>query len=177
MTDIRLSPSGPKIQNDNGGPLTPGPGMQLRLNEAATIIGTHSAITTETDVAASPTNPPPLTAELANPNAAYNYRAEIHVDCEPNGSKTEAQFKIYASYDDPPSTWTPIGETWNEVAAAASPGARPCKGLALMQQLAVPDGAPKITVKASVTATGSGLFLSSIGTPPGAAHIQLWELF
>jgi len=176
MTDIRLSPSGPKITNDNGGPLTPGPGMQLRLNEATTTIGTHSAITTETDIGNDPTAPPPLTAELASPNAAYNYRAEIHVDCEPDSGATQAQLRVYAAYDDPPTAWTQIGETWNAISGTVSGGARPCKGLALMQQLAIPDAAPKITVKATVSATGAGVFLSSIGGA-GSAHIQLVELF
>lgn len=79
---IRLSPSGPVITNENGAPLTFGPGARVRLTELC------STMTGTTDVPQCPEvisangfgDSTALTLTLDAPNEKFRYRANLSLD-------------------------------------------------------------------------------------------------
>jgi hypothetical protein len=173
--NIRLSPSGPQITNLNGSVLSlTGPGLQLRLDEASTPIGTHSSIsTTPVDIASNPASGPPIIARLENPNAGYYYRGEVSVDIQNAASvTTRGEIAMHVSYDEG-ATWMPLTSTQFEVEEG---GFRPTRAFLKMGQLAIPEGAPSIQVKGTMRCPEGAVHFSSMsGT--GSAHIVLTELF
>lgn len=178
MTDIRLSPSGPVIANAEGGPLNPGPGCQLRLAEATTIVGTHSPIEdTPVDVGGTPGGTPQdtLIVSLDNPNAAYKYRAEVHCDVENaiGGTFSAVQMSIFTSFDDG-ATWSPRSTTNQTV---EEDGYRPCKSIMVLQSLDIPEGTARLSIKGTVAASPGRIYLNSKPPGTGTAHLQLTELF
>lgn len=94
MTVIRLSPSGPDILNDDGGPFDPGDGAMLRLAEITTA---GSQALTDTPVEINATN---LRVGVAGVNDDLRYRFECDVPLRNNGSTdTEATLDLQVSYD------------------------------------------------------------------------------
>jgi hypothetical protein len=88
MTQIRLAPSGPPIENAAGGPLDFGAGARLRLTEGQILMGGSTTIpTTATTTsivsedgfgAPAPLNP--FVLELLNPKPGLSYRALMRLD-------------------------------------------------------------------------------------------------
>jgi len=175
MTQIRLSPSGPVIQNLNGSSLAvTGPGLQLRLAEASTPIGTHGPVSsTPVDIGQTPGGDP-LIAELASPTAGYFYRAEVHVDVENAiAGLTRGEVTIQASYD-AGATWNPVSTTGFEVQEG---GYRPTRAFLKMTTLDIPEGAQSIQIKGTMRVPQGSIFFSSVNSGTGSAHIVLTELF
>jgi hypothetical protein len=71
---IRLSPSGPPLTNDDGGMANPGPGFQLRAEDALDSSGVLALTGTFQQI---PTTTGLIEVSLANPDPALRYSAEL----------------------------------------------------------------------------------------------------
>lgn len=80
---IRLSPSGPNLTNDDGGPFAPGPGARIRLVQGHCTVSAVTQIPTTpaTGVVIGPTfGDPALNRTLPAPLPGLQYRASISCD-------------------------------------------------------------------------------------------------
>ncbi len=93
---LRLSPSGPVVENAEGGPLEFGTGAVLRLAEATTTVGGSLALTnvgqTIGTVLGGGTV---MIASLLAPRADYRYRATVLVDVKSLAEVANAQCVLY----------------------------------------------------------------------------------
>ena len=179
MTIVRLSPSGPEIENPYDGPLDIGPGAFLRVAEQQ---GSGTAVL----CTASP-QPYPLTASstpnlqvsLANPKAEYGYLVECQIDGEHAGTSTgeSVQMDLVASFD---SFATPGTVVASVVHSLGPETWRSCPANRSLQRGdvfagGIPDGTAELAVRLEFSG-GTGISLAS-GTGAGAAWLRLVETF
>ncbi len=104
---IRLSPSGPVIQNANGGTMVPGPGARLRLVEASCTIGGSLAISTVPQVIGPQLgNGLTLSLPLPLPQAGLEYRVTALVDVLNLSTNVTASVELYIDTSPDNVTWT-----------------------------------------------------------------------
>ncbi|MCH9730988.1 MAG: hypothetical protein K0U84_15140 [Actinomycetia bacterium] len=102
---IRLSPSGAPITNDQGVPLTPGPGMVLRQDDDAIAVSNPDLTSGEETVIQTDLDEPsgtPLLVQLDNPNPNLRYRLEgstAIVNTNTDATVVTVTFKIQVSVD------------------------------------------------------------------------------
>jgi hypothetical protein len=100
---IRISPSGPFLQNDEGGFAVPGPGFQLRLAEKkATCGGSITFVASELGSEALR-----VTLPDCSPDLNYKASAQINTWEQTNGSPVTLTFSIQRSVD-AGATWTTV---------------------------------------------------------------------
>jgi len=123
MTAIRLSPSGPVIENLDGGPLVPGTGMRVRLAE------TQFAMTGSLSVPLSPDTVGPAgfgassqaTLTLLEPNADLYYRASVELDVLNTSTNTDGEVVLFLDTSvDGGTTWSNVSKTMHVAAQAFS---------------------------------------------------------
>lgn len=101
---LRIAPSGPFLENDDGGFAIPGTGFQLRLDETkATCGGNITNVASELGSGG-------LRATLANCSPTLNYKASAQINTweQVNGTDIEITVAIQRSIDGG-STWTTVG--------------------------------------------------------------------
>lgn len=94
---IRYSPSGAVINNNNGGELTPGSGMRLRLTEAQSTMGGSLAVPAVADVisAAGFGDPAAIVLTLAAPKEGLQYRAKLSLDLVNTTTNDSTEVVLY----------------------------------------------------------------------------------
>lgn len=97
MPVIRLSPSGPPIENSDGGQAEPGPGFQLRLDEAGGSTGMAALGTSFVDVTDLAGNP--YEVELDNPSPAKRYKFNFHCEAQSVGALSNLELQMTLSYN------------------------------------------------------------------------------
>lgn len=193
---VRLSPSGPVIENANGGPLTPGSGMRLRLTETQfTMTGSLSV-----PAAADTVGPAGFgassqaTLTLLEPNAGLHYRATVELDVINTSTNTDGEVVLYLDTStDGGTTWTNRVKTMHIAAKAggdATNGAvrASCRlllteggslgidddhkaSIKLRARAQLPVGAPANTLVNSAATSGAVTGLS------GSVYLSLEECF
>lgn len=115
---IRISPSGPVVENSSGGPFEPGTGAMLRLSEGTTTIGGSLRIlTTAQTIGTQLGGGTVLVATLDAPNPALRYRATVLLDVQNTSTNSSAEVQLFLD------TSIDGGTTWvEEVANAHSIG-------------------------------------------------------
>ncbi|HEY2405588.1 MAG TPA: hypothetical protein VGI10_06285 [Polyangiaceae bacterium] len=117
MKAIRLSPSGPNLNNAGGAPFAPGPGAQLRLVEAQCTIGGSLAVSTVPQVIGPTLGVAGFTLEFADPNAALEYRATVLLDVINTSTNVTASAELYIDTSTDGATWTEQASNSHLVAA------------------------------------------------------------
>lgn len=196
MTAVRLAPSGPDIANDEGGEFEPGTGARLRLAEATSTVGSTTNVITTIDqvlgvqlVAAPVLADGPMSASLAGPKAAKNYRATVC--CDVMSDLTNANVTVTLGIQTSPdgTTWTTKVQNQHWLGASAETtgagNARQCRlDLTLRSgaALGVLDAHAQLAVRAVIKADKAGATLahpdgSGAETGVGSCYIVLEELF
>ncbi|HXJ69876.1 MAG TPA: hypothetical protein VNM39_13280 [Verrucomicrobiae bacterium] len=103
---IRLSPSGPNLDNAGGAPFAPGPGAQLRLVEAQCTIGGSLAVSSVPQVVGPTLGAATFNVEFADPNANLNYRATALLDVINTSTNVTASAELYIDTSTDGATWT-----------------------------------------------------------------------
>lgn len=193
---VRLSPSGPVLANDDGGPFQPGAGARLRLAESTIVMGGSQAVPAEPDVI-SPDgfgDPDALVLTLASPKEALNYRASLVLDVINTSTNANGEVVLYLDVStDGGSTYVNRAKNVHVVGAdVAQHFARQVQlNLSMLSgaDLGVDDSTPTATIKLRARANapvGTLLFVSSLPTSGGGSpvsgldgtiHMQLEECF
>lgn len=169
---IRLSPSGPVIQNANGGTMVPGPGARLRLVEASCTIGGTLAITPSPETLGPVLGGPALTVSLPNPQGGLEYRVTALLDVFNTSTNVTASVELYLDLS------TDGGATWPEKASnthlVGFTGARQVRcdmKLAPGGSLGVGAGVTSLIARARIGASAGtpNVLAESAGTPGDAA--------
>lgn len=191
---IRLSPSGPDVENSDGGGFDPGNGARLRLSEATTTVGTTTGVITtiakvigvNCSAAPVPTDFP-MTASLTLPAENKRYRAEL--ECDVMSTLTNANILVTLTLQTSPdgTTWTDYVHNEHTIGFAnnnTAGGARNVKLIAPMvlgSSFNVTDGQASLQVRGTIKADVAGAFVNhpngNAETGTGAGHILLEELF
>lgn len=191
---IRLSPSGPVVENSNGGPFEPGTGAMLRLAEGYTTIGgslqMSSVPNTIGTVLGGGTV---LIQSLANPNPDLYYRATVFLDVLNTSTNQSAHVVLFIDTSADGSTWTEQAGNMHVVGAGSGidgglAGPRQVRldmTLKLGSTIAELDGANPLRVRARiglVTAVDGALVSSeasdgSFDDLVGTAYLSLSEHF
>jgi len=194
MTTLRLSPSGPDVENSDGGPFDPGSGARLRLNEALTTVGsTTGAITTIAQVIGqnlSATPVPsdlPMSTSLATPKEDLKYRAELECDVMSSDTNTDILVTLTIQTSPDGTAWTDLVSNEHTIGFSgnnAAGGARMCKLVATLRRgdlFNVTDGDAQLAVRGTIKADAVGAFISHPNGDTedgvGSAHVLLEELF
>jgi hypothetical protein len=192
---LRLSPSGPDIQNPGGALFEPGAGARLRLAEATTTVGsTTNVITTipqvlGVELAAAPVlGNAPMVASLLLPDEAKNYRATLC--CDVMSDLTNADLTVTLTVQTSPDqiTWTDLVSNEHTLGfnATATPsgGARSVRLDAVLRSgtaFNVTDGDAQLAVRGLVSASAAGGQVAhptgSAETGVGSCYIILEEMF
>lgn len=178
---LRLSPSGPPVTNAEGGDAIPGPGMQLRLAEAAG--STTMAAFTASYQNIVDADGDPFEVELSAPVANLRYRFNFHCDVdEPTGNADAVQFRVVASYDDG-ATFTNV---WAENSHALLANLeRHCaidvpitlgSALGATTPTPIPANTPNVKVRVQGKATTNGRAQIPNGGQSGTIWLSLAEL-
>lgn len=194
---VRLSPSGPVLTNDSGGPFQPGTGARLRLVEASTVMGGSQAVPAEPDVI-SPDgfgDPDALVLTLLSPKEALNYRANLVLDVINTSTNATGEIVLYLDVSvDGGATYTNRAKNVHLVGADVVPAEARQVQLNLSMtsgaSLGVDDSVPSPSIKLRARANaplGTHLFVSSLGTSDGGGsavanldgtiHMELEECF
>lgn len=191
MVNVRVSPSGPDLENSGGAPFDPGVGARLRLAEAVSTIGsTTNVITTVAQVigvvlAATPGAPQqPMSASLALPNVEKRYRAEL--ECDVMSTLTNANITVTLTMQTSPDgvTWT--DRVFNEhLLNFNTPGTGGARTIKLVDtsrvgtQFGVNLNDAQLAVRGTIKASGAGGICGTdaVETGVGSAHILLEEMF
>jgi len=111
---IRISPSGPVVENSSGGPFEPGTGAMLRLSEGTTTIGGSLRIlTTAQTIGTQLGGGTVLVATLDAPNPNLRYRATLLLDVQNTTTNASAEVQLFID------TSIDGGTTWVEEVANA----------------------------------------------------------
>lgn len=195
---IRYSPSGAVIANTDGGPLTPGSGMRLRLTEAMSTMGGSLAV----PVAAAVIGPDGFAVATATvltldlPKEGLKYRAKLSLDLVNTTTNVAAQVVLYLD------TSLDGGTTWTNRARSAhvvSPSSTSTQGarngdvylpMTLGEDLGIDDSVPTPSIKMRARAnlplgTAGDVVVSSLAASGGTSvtslngtiHMELEECF
>lgn len=196
MVNVRVSPSGPDLENSGGAPFDPGAGARLRLAEAVSTVGsTSNVITTVAQVigvalSAAPTPEfGPMVTSLTLPSATKNYRAEL--SCDVMSDLTNADLKVTLGIQVSPDevTWTDLVSNEHTLGFNAADtdggGARSMKLVATLRPgtlFDVTNGDAKLAVRGTIKASAEGAQLahatgSGDEAGVGSCHILLEEMF
>lgn len=180
---LRISPSGPIVQNGSGGQFKPSNGARLRLVEATTTVSGTSVIpTAPTPISSSLGTLPGLTVALSKPDKNLSYRARIECDVVNPSTNVVGEVELYIE------TSTDGGVTWveqssnthvansTEVAPAVPTGRAIALTLPLTPGvgLGLTGTEQTLVVRAKIGASSGGgvLVLSSAATPGGDLKSQ-----
>lgn len=162
---IRVSPSGPFIENSSNAPLEFGPGAMLRLVEAQGIVAGTIAVSSVPLEIASSLGGTDFRLALTAPNPGKAYRATIACDVRNTTTSTAATVELYLqSSVDNGATWTTQASnehTINAVGIAASS----VQARHIRLDLTLTDGG-NISVTSSPQTAGI-IFRALIGTASG----------
>jgi len=200
---IRYSPSGAVIQNADGGDLTPGSGMRLRLTEAMSTMGGSLAVPAVADVI-SPAgfgDPAAVVLTLAGPKAGLQYRAKLSLDLVNVTTNIDCQVVLYLDTSvDGGTTYTNRSKSVHAVKSGSTSQVAPVGNarnadvylpLTLGEDLGIDDATPTANIKLRARAsmplgTAADVLVSSLdtsdgGTPVtgcnGTIHMELEECF
>jgi len=111
---LRLSPSGPVVENTNGGPFEPGPGAMLRLAEGTTTIGGTLVVpTVPATIGTALGGGTVLVAQLDKPDPNLRYRATVLLDVLNTATNATSDVQLFID------TSVDGGATWVEEVANA----------------------------------------------------------
>lgn len=184
MTVIRLSPSGPPIQNDEGGPANPvGPGFPVRLAE----------VTSSLDVAGLPTGtfnpiqnttPATIVAALSKPAPNKRYKVNCSFELSNNSDGDSiATIRVEASYDEQ-ANWNVLSSHSHTIRGFAGPPvsnqtrlvtANVPMTLGSLLDTPIPANAPEIAVRITAGVDG-GVVATTTGGTNGTFWLSLAEL-
>jgi hypothetical protein len=125
---LRLSPSGPPLENSGGAPIMLGPGARLRMVDTATPLGvvndnseipTLAAVVTFDGFGGSPASP--VLLNLPKPNPALYYRAQVQVDViATTDDDATVQVFLDVNLDPTSSVWTNVASNTHKVRGVSS---------------------------------------------------------
>lgn len=194
---IRYSPSGAVIANADGGPLTPGSGMRLRLTEAMTVMGGSLAV----PAAAAVVGPDGFAVATATvltldlPKEGLKYRAKLSLDLINTTTNVDAQVVLYLDVSlDGGATYTNRARSAHVVTPGnAGSGARNADvyiPMTLGADLGIDDSVPTPSIKLRARAnlplgTAGDVLASSLAASGGTSvtscngtiHLELEECF
>lgn len=170
---IRLSPSGPNISNANGGELTPGTGMMLRLAEASTTLnGAGQIPTAPTVLGTTLGSSQGLGLALNNPDPNLNYRASVLCEVA-NGSTNvpgEVQLFLETSVDGGTSWTEQVSNTHTVNSTEVAPGVTLARLIRLDMTQRLGSG---LGVTAATKASGSLQVRARIGATSGGGVVSV----
>lgn len=200
---IRYSPSGAVISNPDGGPLTPGSGMRLRLTEAMSTMGGSLAVPAVADVisAAGFGDPAAVVLTLDLPKEGLKYRAKLSLDVVNVTTNINTEVVLYLDTSvDGGASYTNRCKSVHSVKSGSTSQVAPVGNarnvdvylpLALGSDLGIDDATPTANIKLRARAsmplgTAADVLVSSKatslgGTPVpgcnGTIHMELEECF
>jgi hypothetical protein len=193
---IRLSPSGPVVENSGGGPFEPGTGAMLRLAEGTTTIGGSLALSTDPLTIGTQLGGGTVLVEtLLLPNAELNYRATLLLDVVNTNTNTVAEVQLFLDTSVDGTNW--VEQVANVHVLGAGSGidgglasARQVRldmtlraGSALSGGMAADSPSLRVRGRIAVAAGGSSAVVNSDATSgsledlTGTALLQLSEHF
>lgn len=202
---VRYSPSGSLINNDQGNPLTFGPGARLRLTEAQSSMGGSLAVPADPNAGLiSPDgfgDTDALVLTLNAPKQGYQYRARLSLDVANTSTNVGAEVVLYLDTSvDGGATYTNRAKSAHVIDALNEAGATTEEArsmdvylpLILGSSLGVDDSEPTETIKLRARAnlpvgTEGVVFVSALATSGGGGgavsglngtiHMELEECF
>ncbi len=184
---LRLSPSGPVVDNDAGGPFAPGPGCRVRLVQGQCTVSADTPIPTIAAAIGPIVGVTALTPVLDAPNVALRYRASVRCDVS-NPATVQGTVTLYLDTSTDASSWTNVATNEHIVSGGGLPhnGAREISlDLLLTAGAALgvtsSPASPNLYVRARISAPVTGganlnLFLNSANTGSNSAGTILIEL-
>lgn len=168
---IRLSPSGPVIQNANGGTMVPGPGARLRLVEASCTIGGSLAISTVPQVIGPQLgNGLTLSLPLPLPQAGLEYRVTALIDVFNLSTNVTGSCELFIDTSPDNVTWTEQASNSHFVGFSGGRQVRCDMKLKAGSLIGVTAGATGLNVRARIGASaGNPNILAESASTPGSA--------
>lgn len=166
---IRLSPSGPNLNNAGGAPFAPGPGARLRLVEAQTTITGTLTIPTAPTTIAQQLGLTTFFLQLTQPDPNLEYRADILLDVVNPTTNVSAQVELYLDTSTDGATWLEVASNAHVVGFSGARQIRLDKKLTAGSAIGVGVGQPNLYVRARIGASINGgvVVVSTPGTPGG----------
>jgi len=191
---IRLSPSGPEIENAAGGQFQPGTGARLRLSEAQSTCGsTTNAVTTIDQVigvqlsAAPVSGNEPMIASLDAPSSKKNYRATLLCDVMTDVTTGTLSVTLGIQTSPDGSTWTTKASNTHYLAdsngSSGAGGARQVRLDLILKSgasLGVTDTDTVFAVRGIIRGSEDGITVGNPAVPEtgvGTCYIAAEELF
>lgn len=117
---IRLSPSGPFIENGGGGTFAPGDGARIRLVQGSCTVSSVTQIPTVTPavIGAPGLGLTSIIQHLDNPQPGRKYRATIHCDLA-NQATTDGVVTLFLDTSTDGATWTEAASNVHNVMGGA----------------------------------------------------------
>lgn len=176
MARLRLSPSGPFIENAEGGVADPGNGFQLRLDEAGGSVG-MGALTDVYQEVLAVSGGAPFEASLLLPDPNRRYRVNAHLDAQCVTLDDALDLRLMAAYD---------GVNFvNELAEnthAMLVDSTVRFGIDMVMQLGsafgtpLPAGSPSLSVRLQARAVTAGRIVLPTSGQNGSCLLTLTEL-
>lgn len=164
---IRVSPSGPFIENSANAPLEFGPGAMLRLVEAQGIVAGTIAVSSVPLEVASSLGGNDFRLTLTAPNPGKAYRATVTCDVVNTTTSTSATVELYLqSSVDGGANWHTQASNTHKVNGVGSATGNPAARNIRLDLVLTDGGSLDIT---SLPQTPSILFRAMIGTASGGA--------
>jgi hypothetical protein len=171
---IRISPSGPFIENSNGAPLEFGAGAMLRLVEGQTTVGGSLAISSVPQELASTLGANDLRLTLLAPNPGKAYRATVVLDVENLTSSTAATVELYLDKSlDGGTTWTGVVSNSHEVNGLSETTGGPNMARHIRCDIVLTDGGDLGVTNSPQTP--SIMFRTRIGSATGAPNCRIYS--
>lgn len=182
---IRLSPSGPIVDNDAGAPFAPGPGARLRLTEATSTSVSTNVIPTVPAELNSTIGVPGFELLFANANADLQYRATVL--CDVTNPTTNQSHSIELYLDSGPTNvgpWTEVAKNQHTLAAATSRQIRLDMPIKSGHANGMANGQTTLWIRARIGASSGGAVslvsggnaVSAGATNQGAILLQAEEM-
>ena len=178
---VRLSPSGPVIENEDGGTMQPGPGFQLRLDEGSTtIVSATLTASADSEMKQDPSdaNPPFLRPQLDNPDQNRRYRITGAFDLTNSGvGSATCAVSLEMSFDGG-TNWTQVALNEQVIPSDAVKHCRIDQTLTLGSVLGMPAQLDDVRCRLLVN-PGAATNVSFVSGPSsggdGSAFLQLVE--
>lgn len=182
MTRLRISPSGPFVENDEGGVADPGNGFQLRLDEAGGSTGMAALGTSFVDVTDLAGNPFVVSLDLPDPNKRYKFN--FHCEAANVGvADSDLELQLLVSYDG--VNYVTLGDNERQVLVGQTTEASIDMPMVLGADIVststglaqpVPDGAPSISFKVAARSSVAAAIQIPQGGNRGTILLSLAEL-